>query len=311
MHLQHWQIGFAGPLDGSRNADGVITPSVFRHSPWGLTIAARFPVHDSSMWHPERHTMILDVTMPKNVFVYPNRRDAGHASAAQASAIIRAAIERDGHAGVVFAAAPSQNELLAGLRADTSIDWRRVTAFHLDEYAGLPAAHPGSFRRFLRERLMDHVPLAAFHELAGEALDLDAEADRYQRLLAEQPPVLALLGIGENGHLAFIDPGECDFNDPRDVRIVHLDDACHQQQVHDGCFERVEDVPRRALSLTIPFFMRTPRAVVTVPGPAKARAVRDALEGPIDPRCPASILRQHSGAVLFLDADSAALLNGR
>jgi glucosamine-6-phosphate deaminase len=248
--------------------------------------------------------------MPKNVFVSANRRDAGLAGAAAASAIIRAAIEKDGAAGVVFAAAPSQNEFLAALRDDASIDWRRVTAFHLDEYAGLPAAHPASFRRFLRERLMDLVPVAAFHELAGDAPDLQAEADRYQRLLAERPPVLVALGIGENGHLAFIDPGECDFDDPRDVRIVNLDDACREQQVHDGAFARAEDVPRRALSLTIPFFMRTPRAVVTVPGPAKARAVRDAVEGPISPACPASILRNHPGAAIFLDADSAALLKG-
>jgi glucosamine-6-phosphate deaminase len=243
------------------------------------------------------------------VSVYPNRAEAGVASAAEASAGIRAAIEKHGNAAVVFAAAPSQNELLAALRADSSIEWRRVTAFHLDEYAGLPASHPASFRRFLRERLMDHVPLAAFHELAGDAADLAAEAGRYQRLLAEQPPVLAALGIGENGHLAFIDPGECDFHDPRDVRIVNLDDACRRQQVHDGSFARLEDVPRRALSLTIPFFLHTPHAVVTVPGSAKARAVRDALEGPIETRCPASILRRHAGARLFLDSDSAALLS--
>jgi len=242
------------------------------------------------------------------VRIFPNRRDAGMASAVEASTVIRTAIEKDGAAAVVFAAAPSQNEFLAYLRVDSSIRWRRVTAFHMDEYAGLPASHPASFRRFLRERLMDHVPLAAFHELAGDAPDLDAEADRYQRLLAEQPPALVAMGIGENGHLAFIDPGECDFHDPRDVRTVQLDDACRRQQVHDGAFERVEDVPRRDVSLTIPFFLRTPRAVVTVPGPAKAGAVRDALEGPIDPRCPASILRRHAGAALFLDEDSAALL---
>jgi glucosamine-6-phosphate deaminase len=242
------------------------------------------------------------------VSVYPSRAEAGVASAAEASAIIRAAIEKDGSAAVVFAAAPSQNEFLATLRSDSSIEWRRVTALHLDEYAGLAGSHPASFRRFLRERLMDHVPLAAFHELAGDAADLAAEAVRYQRILAEHQPVLVALGIGENGHLAFIDPGECDFHDPRDVRIVDLDDACRRQQVHDGAFERVEDVPRRALSLTIPFFLRTPRAVVTVPGSAKARAVRDALESPIDPRCPASILRRHAGARLFLDSESGALL---
>ena len=242
------------------------------------------------------------------VSVHPSRREAGVASAREASAVIRAAIDRDGRAAVVFAAAPSHNEFLAELRADSAIDWRRVTAFHLDEYAGLPASHPASFRRFLRERLVDHVPLAAFHELAGDAPDLAAEASRYRRLLAEQPPALVALGIGENGHLAFIDPGECDFDDPRDVRIVNLDYACRRQQVHDGAFQRVEDVPRRALSLTIPLFLRIPRAVVTAPGAAKARAVRDALEGPVDPRCPASILRRHAGAALFLDEDSAALL---
>ncbi|HUB78977.1 MAG TPA: glucosamine-6-phosphate deaminase [Bryobacteraceae bacterium] len=240
--------------------------------------------------------------------VYPKRREAGLASAAAASAVIRAAIEKDGTACVVFAAAPSQNEFLAALREDASIDWRRVTAFHLDEYAGLAASHPASFRRFLHERLMDSVPVAAFHELAGDARDLEAEADRYQRLLRQQPAVLVALGIGENGHLAFIDPGECDFHDPRDVRIVNLDRVCREQQVRDGAFARVEEVPRRALSLTIPFFMRTPHAVVTVPGPAKARAVRDAIQGPVSPQCPASILRQHPDAAIFLDTDSAALL---
>ena len=246
-----------------------------------------------------------------SVSVLPTRQALGMASAQAASAIVRAAIEKDGTAAVVFAAAPSQNEFLAQLRGDTSIDWRRVTAFHLDEYAGLTASHPASFRRFLREHLMDCVPLAAFHELAGDAPDLEAEANRYQQLLAEQPPVLVALGIGENGHLAFIDPGECDFNDPRDVRVVHLDDVCRRQQVHDGAFQSVGDVPRQALSLTVPFFLRTPRAVVSVPGALKRRAVRDALEGPVEPRCPASALRRHPGATLFLDCDSAALLQQR
>jgi len=242
------------------------------------------------------------------VSVHPTRGALGRASAAAAAAVMRDAIEREGSAAVIFAAAPSQNEFLAELEGNSAIDWRRVTAFHLDEYAGLPAAHLASFRRFLRDRLLDHVPVAAFHELAGDAADLEAEADRYQRLLRKQPPVLAALGIGENGHLAFIDPAECDFEDPRDVRTVKLDEVCRQQQVHDGAFGRLEDVPRRALSLTVPLFLRTPHAVVTVPGAAKRQAVREALEGPIDRRCPASALRRHSGAELFLDGESAALL---
>jgi len=230
------------------------------------------------------------------------------ASAARASAIVRQAIEEQGSAGMVFAAAPSQNEFLAGLLADRSIDWPRVTAFHLDEYAGIPATHPASFRRFLRDRLMDHVPLAAFHELAGDAADLEAECRRYEQLLAAQPSVMAALGIGENGHLAFIDPGECDFEDPHDVRIVTLDEICRMQQVHDGGFDRLTDVPRRALSLTIPFFLRTPHAVISVPGESKRQAVLAALTGPIEDSCPASVLRRHPNATLFLDGESAALL---
>lgn len=243
------------------------------------------------------------------VEIHADREALGLASAARASSLIRAAIEKDGAAGVVFASAASQNEFLGALVADPSIDWQRVTAFHLDEYAGIQTNHPASFRRFLRERLMDRVPLAAFHELAGDVADLEAEANRYAQLLADHPPVLAALGIGENGHLAFIDPGECDFDDPSDVRIVNLDDICRMQQVHDGAFARVEDVPRRAVSLTIPFFLRTPHVVVSVPGKTKQQAVRYALTGPVQERCPASVLRRHQDATLFLDEDSAALLS--
>lgn len=239
------------------------------------------------------------------VEVHASRADLGVAAAGRAAAILRDAIERDGRAAAVFAAAASQNEFLAALRADPSIDWPRVTAFHMDEYAGIAATHPASFRRFLRERLMDHVPLAAFHELSGDAPDLASEARRYSELLAAHRPVLVALGVGENGHLAFIDPGECDFRDPSDVRIVNLDDVCRMQQVHDGAFARVEEVPRQALSLTVPFFLRTPHAVVSVPGPAKRQAVQNALEGPVEERCPASALRCHPDAVLYLDRESS------
>jgi glucosamine-6-phosphate deaminase len=212
---------------------------------------------------------------------------------------------------VIFASAPSQNELLAALRADSAIDWRRVTAFHLDEYVGIGSSHPASFRRFLRDRLFDHVPVAAFHGLDGEAPDLAAECARYSALLARERPALAILGIGENGHLAFIDPPVCDFGEPADVRVVELDEACRSQQVHDGSFSHLEDVPRTALSLSIPFLLRVPRAVAVVPGPAKRAAVRRALEGPVTTACPASVLRRHPHATLFLDGDSAADLSGK
>ncbi len=233
------------------------------------------------------------------VRVYPTRQEMGAAAAR--------AVEDAAPTGVIFAAAPSQNDILASLRAGTKIDWPRVTAYHLDEYVGVAADHPASFRRFIRERLLDHVPVSRFHQLHGEAADPEAECARYAALVAQGRPELAILGIGENGHLAFIDPPVCDFADPRDVRVVELDEVCRMQQVHDGAFPRIEDVPRRALSVTIPLLMRTPRLVVVVPGPVKQRAVQAALEGEIGEACPASILRRHPNASLFLDSDSAAL----
>ena len=244
------------------------------------------------------------------VAVYPDRPAMGRAAAALISSSIHHLIERDGRAAVVFASAPSQSETLAALREDPRIDWPRVTAFHLDEYAGVGADHPASFRRFLQERLFDHVAITAFHGLQGEAHDLDAECRRYADLLEAERPQLALLGIGENGHLAFIDPPVCDFDDPADVRLVELDAICRQQQVNDGSFARLGDVPTTALSLTIPRLMRIPRLVAIVPGPAKQRAVKGAVDGPIETACPASILRTHPDATLFLDRASAALLEG-
>ena len=195
------------------------------------------------------------------VRVYADRDTAGAAGAQIAAATIGEAIARDGRAAVVFASAVSQDPFLAGVRAQ-NIDWPRVTAFHMDEYAGMAADHPASFRRFLRDRLFDHVPVAAFHGLDGEAADADAECARYAALLREANPCLVIMGIGENGHLAFIDPPVCDFHEARDVRPVELDDICRMQQVHDGAFARFEDVPARALSLTVPFFLRVPRALV-------------------------------------------------
>jgi glucosamine-6-phosphate deaminase len=241
------------------------------------------------------------------VRVYADRSAAGAAGAQIAAATIGEAIARDGRAAVVFASAVSQDPFLAGLRAQ-DIDWPRVTAFHMDEYAGMAADHPASFRRFLRDRLFDHVPVAAFHGLDGEAANADAECARYAALLREARPCLVIMGIGENGHLAFIDPPVCDFHEARDVRPVELDDVCRMQQVHDGAFRRFEDVPARALSLTVPFFLRVPRALVFVNGEHKSAAVQAALEGPVTEACPASALRGHPSAILFLDPAAAKLL---
>ena len=241
------------------------------------------------------------------VRIFGDRGEAGAAGAETAAGIMREQIGRAGRAAVVFASAVSQDPFLAALRAQ-EIDWTRITAFHMDEYAGMSGDHPASFRRFLRERLFDHVPVAAFHQLDGEAADAEAECERYAGLLRRAEPCLVIMGIGENGHLAFIDPPVCDFGDPRDVRAVELDDVCRMQQVHDGAFARLQDVPRRALSLTVPFFLRVPRALVFVNGEHKSAAVRAALEGPVVEACPASALRRHPSAILFLDAAAASLL---
>src|SRR5882724_226088 len=163
------------------------------------------------------------------VEIYADRVAAGAAGAAVAANLMRDEIAHHGQMAIVFASAVSQDPFLAALRAQPGIAWDKITAFHMDEYAGMGGDHPASFRRFLRERLFDHVPVAAFHELKGEAPDADAECARYAKLLHEAQPSLVIMGIGENGHLAFIDPPVCDFDEPRDVRPVDLDDTCRMQ----------------------------------------------------------------------------------
>jgi glucosamine-6-phosphate deaminase len=241
------------------------------------------------------------------VRIYSSREEAGATGAAIAAGVIRDEVAKAGKAAVVFASAVSQDPFLAALRAQ-EIAWPRVTAFHMDEYAGMSARHPASFRRFLQDRLFDQVPVAAFHGLDAEAADREAACSRYAGLLRDAQPCLAIMGIGENGHLAFIDPPVCRFDEPRDVRVVDLDDVCRMQQVHDGQFAAFDEVPRQALSLTVPFFLRVPRALVFVNGERKAAAVRAALNGPITEACPASALRRHPAATLFLDEGAASLL---
>jgi glucosamine-6-phosphate deaminase len=242
------------------------------------------------------------------VRVFPDRQTAGATGAGMAAGIIRETLKHRDSMSIVFASAVSQDPFLAAIRTEPEIPWQRINAFHMDEYAGMPASHPASFRRFLRDRLLDHVPVAAFHQLDGEAADPDAECARYATLLEEARPQLAIMGIGENGHVAFIDPPVCDFNEPRLARPVELDDVCRMQQVHDGAFAKLDDVPKTALSLTTTLFLQIPNALVFVNGEHKARAVRDAVEGPITEACPASILRRHRNASLFLDAGAASLL---
>jgi glucosamine-6-phosphate deaminase len=238
------------------------------------------------------------------VSILESRAEAGAASAARFAAAVRGAVAARGSAAVIFASAPSQNEFLAALLRE-DVPWGRVTAFHMDEYVGLAATHPASFRRYIREHFLNHVKVAGFHELRGDAADASMECARYSALLQEFAPSVAAMGIGENGHVAFNDPPVCDFEDPVDVKVVELDEVCRMQQVHDGCFASLELVPSRALTLTVPVFLRTEHAVITVPGPTKRAAVKAALQGPVTTQCPASVMRRHADAELFLDKESA------
>jgi glucosamine-6-phosphate deaminase len=243
------------------------------------------------------------------VHVYQTRAAMGKAAASVIASEIRRLIDQNGKAVGIFASAPSQNEFLAALVESPGIDWSRVTAFHLDEYLGMSSDAPQSFRLFLIERLVNKVPLGKFYGLAGEAPDGAAAAKSYAELLRENPPDFAVLGIGENGHLAFIDPPFCDFADPEAVKVVQLDEVCRQQQVNDGAFKTLAEVPTNALSLTIPTLMALPKLFAIAPGPAKRQAIKLAVEGPVATTCPASILRQHKEAHLFIDRDSAELLS--
>jgi glucosamine-6-phosphate deaminase len=242
--------------------------------------------------------------------IHATRREMGEASARDAADAMLAAIARDGRVTVVLASAVSQDTFLDALASDRRIDWSKVTAFHLDEYIGIGANHPASFRRFQHDHMWSRVKPAAFHELNGDARDADEETARYAELLQRENPSIGFLGIGENGHLAFNDP-PADFNDPQLVRVVELDEVCRMQQVHDGAFPELSDVPRTALTLTIPAIMRIPKLIVNVPGKAKAEAVRRTVEGPVTPDCPASILQRHPEATLYVDADSARLLSNQ
>jgi glucosamine-6-phosphate deaminase len=201
-------------------------------------------------------------------------------------------------------------QFLQALAALGGVDWGRVTLFHMDEYLGMDANHPASFRRYMRENVDARLKPGKFHYLDGDADQPVAECDRYSDLLQAQPIDLCCLGIGENGHIAFNDPPVADFNDPRRVKIVKLDDACRQQQVGEGHFPQLGAVPQYALTLTIPMLCAARRMLCIVPERRKAVAVRDTLQGPISTACPGSYLRQQSHAALFLDPDSASLIRG-
>ena len=242
------------------------------------------------------------------VNVYSSRDDMGRAAAADVKAAILRALSEKETINMIFAAAPSQNEVLANLATEREIPWERVNAFHMDEYIGLDKSAPQGFGNFLHAHIFGIAPFKSVNYIRIDAPDAEEECKRYSGLLSDNPVDIVVLGIGENGHIAFNDPPFADFNDDRLVKAVKLDEICRNQQVNDGCFAKIDDVPTHALTLTVPALMSGKELYCIVPAKTKANAVKETVNGEITEDCPASILRTHAHATLYLDSDSASLL---
>ena len=256
-----------------------------------------------------RHCYILVNCLYSDVKIEIAKRPAvpGEMAAHLGGGRLKEIIEQGGEANIIVATGASQFEFFRHLVLDQTIDWSSVNVFHLDEYLGLTADHPASFRKYLRERFLDKVePVKSFHPIQGDA-PVARELDRLNQLMTTYPIDLAFIGIGENGHLAFNDP-PADFDTDLPFLKVSLDHACRQQQFGEGWFDRLEDVPKFAITMSIPQIMASKTLILTVPDLRKARAVANAVDGPLTNLCPASILRQHDDCHLFLDQESASLL---
>lgn len=242
------------------------------------------------------------------VRVFDTRAAMGECAGKEIAARMKELLASKETINVMFAAAPSQNETLATLAADKEIDWSRVNAFHMDEYVGLAPDHPAGFRNFLKRAIFDLKPFRSIHLLNGNAEDPAAEAERYDRLLRDNPLDVCILGVGENGHVAFNDPPVADFEDPKYVKIVELEQRCRIQQVNDGCFMSVDEVPTHALSVTVPGLCQATYMYCSVPAATKAEAIYHMVNDEITTACPATILRRHANAYLYTDADAAKMI---
>ena len=238
--------------------------------------------------------------------MFEEKKDLGRAAAEQAAASIRNAIRESGRARIIAATGASQFDFLEVLTKAEDIDWRRVEMFHLDEYIGLPMSHPASFRRYLRERLIQKTGIANYHLLDGET-DPSAAIRSANEAIAAAPIDIAFVGIGENGHLAFNDP-PADFETEEPYLIVNLDPACRLQQVGEGWFANISETPKQAISMSIRQILKAKEILAVVPDSRKAKAVKACLEGEISPMAPASILRRHENTTVYLDKNSAAWL---
>ncbi len=241
-----------------------------------------------------------------DVEIYSTRKEMGRAAAADYKQKFLEISRSHDETRMVFAAAPSQNEFLESLVSEAELPWKKVTGFHMDEYIGLPQGDSRLFQEFLGIRLFSKVDFNRVHLLSPWMENPGDECKRYSDLLESTMIDMVAMGIGENGHIAFNDPPVADFKDPDLVKIVELETACRQQQVNDGAFPTLSQVPTHAITLTIPALMGGRFLFCMVPGPTKSDAVTKTLNGPVDESCPASILRTHPGAKLYLDTDSAS-----
>lgn len=244
------------------------------------------------------------------VKVFESRKALGKEAADAGARFIREAIRRQGRARLLFSAANSQLEMIASLAMEPDIDWSAVEVFHVDEYVGLPLSHPESFAGWVERNLVSTVKPGRANYIHGDAADAEKECERYASLLREENIDVSFLGIGENGHIGFNDPHAADFADPKAVKLITLDERCREQQVREGHWSELSNVPRVGFAVTCPTLISAEQIVCCVPGAPKAHAVRDALEGPIATSCPASCMRTHSDATLYLDVQSATLLSG-
>jgi glucosamine-6-phosphate deaminase len=273
-------------------------------------------VRGESLSNYERENKMTSIPGPREertvdrlrVQIYAARPSMGAAAAHTVAAWMREAIAEKGVVNVIYAAAPSQNEFLATLASIEGLDWEAVVAMHMDEYVNLPPDAPQGFGNFLDEHLWELVKPGRVFKLDISTTDPKAECARYAEILRAHPADIVCAGIGENGHMAFNDPHVADFDDPLWVKVVDLDERCRQQQVNDGCFASLDQVPTHAITVTMPALMAAPRLCCVVPGPTKAQAVVATLTGPISEACPATAMRRHPGAILYLDRDAAALL---
>jgi glucosamine-6-phosphate deaminase len=240
--------------------------------------------------------------------IFDSKAELGRAAAARAAAVLREAIAGRGEARAIAATGASQFEFLDALIREGDLDWSKVELFHLDEYVGLPESHPASFRRYLKERLVERVHPGMFHSIDGQTSDPAAECRRVGALIARAPVDVAFVGIGENGHLAFNDP-PADFETEDPYLVVTLDEPCRRQQLGEGWFSSLAEVPPRAISMSVRQILKAGEIVAAVPDARKAAAVRDCLEGLVSTMHPASILQRHPRTTVYLDRGSASLLS--